>query len=962
MKVVQLVTLGDLRLDPPVLTRPKPLALLAYVTLEGSASRDHLRRLFWPGEVRAAANLRVALSQLRTALGNAVDLRGEQMRVTLPCDAVRFRHLLQAGAFDEAVKLYQGAFLSGLKGPMPVELEEWLLTTREELGASAAQAHLDLAEQAWRRRDRPGTRRHAESALRCPGAPPMAPEHLQRLHPLLAATRSALAAQVHGELQDCGEAPGPQLVPEVDAPLHLPTPLTSFVGREEAVGQAVQALTADGVRLATVVGAGGMGKTRLALEVGRHLAAGAYFPDGMWFVALEGARTGEDARQVLASALDVRPAGPLTLAHLAERLRDTRALLILDTLEHLTTLPSDLADLLMAAPHVAVLATSRAPLGLPGEWLLRLDGLALASQAGPSEAERLFLDRGRHAAPHLNLGREDAPLTAQLCQLLHGSPLGIELAAALLRALPLAELVQAVSRDLDALQVAAPAVAERHQGLRAVFESAWVALNAEEQSALAALSVFEGGASATAARVVAGLRTGLLVRLVDRSLVRLSAGGRYDVHGTLLPFVREHFAEQGTQPAVQAAHGRYILEVMATCTRQWRETGDRAARAALEVELPNIRVAWAWACRHKPISAFQGAVDFVTFFDTSGRFAEGAELYEAAATAFLGRGEADSAAWGNLAVNAAWLHYRLGHTAQAWRWADKARRAAQRHEDRADDAAAREAALGVRLRALNTLGSVAGAQGDHAAAIRSGEEALALARQLGDVAREATYQVNLGNARSALGEGEAAEADYERALQLTVPAFPVQATLAYLNYGHLLIFRREPMQPGQAAELLTRGRQMAERTGQVGLLGYFDLYLSRVALAQGQAEQATALAQAARQEADRTGRQELQVAADLMVARVLLDQAAVAQAQAQLSGVWRRAAALPGKAHMLEGLLLQGLLDSRTGSLSRAQAFLRTVLENDTALPGQRREAQLAMMGCPEGPVEAYAQVLAQIP
>ncbi|HET9220883.1 MAG TPA: hypothetical protein VFO07_00180, partial [Roseiflexaceae bacterium] len=339
------------------------------------------------------------------------------------------------------------------------------------------------------------------------------------------------------------EQPAPRPAP---APQHnLPSPLTSFVGRADELAS-LAALLAGDTRLVTLIGAGGAGKTRLALAIAWQLLP--QFADGIWWVALAGVQpVGDSAHQrgTLASAVATALGRTLAgrrhpLDELADALQDRAALLVLDNCEHLPEAAAVARALIEAAPQVRVVATSREPLGLGGEALVRLEGLPVplpgASDPASYPGVQLFLERAARHTPDWGQGPGTIAATARLCRLLEGLPLGIELAAHWVGHYTPDDIAEAIQADLDFLAVRTRDLPDRHRSLRAVFDYAWHLLSAAEQRALARLSVFRGSFDGAAAEAVAEVDATTLVALVDKSLLRQAGAEHHSLHELLRQF------------------------------------------------------------------------------------------------------------------------------------------------------------------------------------------------------------------------------------------------------------------------------------------------------------------------------------------------------------------------------------------------------------------------------------------
>ena len=290
MRAMQLITLGRLQLEPDVYQRPKLLLLLCYLVLEGGRSRDHLRTLFWPHASDPSANLRVALAQLRVDLPGAVRESGNLLSTGIACDAVELLEAFEGADLSRTVALYQGTFLDGsTASEWGVELEEWVLTTREFLAGRVVEAHLRLAEMALGFAETASIERHAIAAHHVSSVAPLDTDTLTRLHQLLASINHPLVSDVRREALEFGL--NLEYTPSAKKPLlgpsNLPAPVDAFVARHAERQQLSSLLDQAETRLITVVGPGGVGKSRLVLEVARDLHQANRFADGVFIIYLE---------------------------------------------------------------------------------------------------------------------------------------------------------------------------------------------------------------------------------------------------------------------------------------------------------------------------------------------------------------------------------------------------------------------------------------------------------------------------------------------------------------------------------------------------------------------------------------------------------------------------------------------------------------------------------------------------
>src|SRR6202521_3624521 len=346
----------------------------------------------------------------------------------------------------------------------------------------------------------------------------------------------------------------------------LPVQLTSFVGRD-AEGTQLRELLAQN-RVVTLTGAGGVGKTRLAIQVAAQVAG--EFGDGVWYVDLAPITDPELVPLTVARALGLpdQP-GRSTMDSLLRFVRDRQMLVVLDNCEHLLDASATLVNsLLGAAPSLTVLATSREPLGVPGEAMWQVPSLSLAD-----EAIELFADRARLARTDFTVTDDNASAVAQICARLDGVPLAIELAAARVRALSLAEILEGLHDRFRLLTGGARTAVRRQQTLRASVDWSHALLTEPERTLFRRLAVFLGGFDLDAARVVAGggdvqryQVLDLLTLLVDKSLVVADDTGgrtRYRLLETVRQYALERLGESGEADAVRTRHRDYYTAMAA---------------------------------------------------------------------------------------------------------------------------------------------------------------------------------------------------------------------------------------------------------------------------------------------------------------------------------------------------------------------------------------------------------------
>jgi predicted ATPase/DNA-binding CsgD family transcriptional regulator len=414
---------------------------------------------------------------------------------------------------------------------------------------------------------------------------------------------------------------------------NLPVQLTSFVGRGAQMID-VEKLLADN-RLVTLTGAGGAGKTRLGVEIAARI--GAEFGDGVWYVDLAPITDPDLVPVTVAHALGLpdQP-GRSTMDTLLRFVRDRQMLVVLDNCEHLLDATAELVvALLGAAPGLTVLATSREPIGVAGEVSWRVPSLSLAD-----EAIELFVDRARRARPDFAVDGDNAAAVGEICRRLDGMPLAIELAAARVRALSVAEILEGLHDRFRLLTGGARTAVRRQQTLRASVDWSHALLTEPERVVFRRLAVFLGGFDLDAAQSVAGggdveryQVLDLLTLLVDKSLVVAeNTGGRmrYRLLETVRQYALEKLAESGEADAVRSRHRDHYTALAADLDAPAGRDYEQLIEQA-ETEIDNLRAAFGWSRAHSDFEpALQLASSLQPLWQPRGRLREGLAWLDAA--------------------------------------------------------------------------------------------------------------------------------------------------------------------------------------------------------------------------------------------------------------------------------------------------------------------------------------------
>lgn len=763
--------LGGLRLADAPRAQPKALLLLVFLALEGPQPRRRLATLFWPRAGDPLNRLSVTIARLRSVAPTALAVEPHQLATELGTDVAALTNALAAGRTDDAIARYRGPFLDAVRvAGIGEELEEWIATTRDDVASQLQRALMRDLRAATRVHTVERAVATAERVLELAGTALLDPDDLEQLHLVLRAGEHRRADAVGQDLIALGLTPvatGSEARERLErtggarrVPTNLRSPATPIVGRERERLELTRLLARPDHRLITLIGPGGIGKSRLALQAATDQLDGPRFHDGIYFVRLESATSAAAVPERIAADLGVAAEGD-DLRALTAALRTRHALLVLDNLEHLPEATPIVAELLQGCPAVQVLATSRDRLDLDGEWLYPVEGMPGPSDVPDVEralswpAIELFEARAQRVQPSFRLTDETLPHVVAIHRMTGGSPLALELAAAHVGVMPVAHIATEIAADLDFLQATTRSAPDRHRSLRVVFEHSWQRLHAKDRACLQRLAVFRGGFTREAARIVAGATMRELTSLAAQALVIPVDGDRYERHPLVHQYTQEKLDAMPEERAqVAERHAAWALGVAKAAQPHFDTWSGGAWLDVLDLEHDNLRAALAWAAARSDATDLRELTDaLMQFWIRRGHLAEALRWFDALLHHPGPR--PDSSDLARSLRQHAFLHVLSGDTRSP------------------GPLLARSLAIAHRLGAENDVADALSVQGIVAVYRGEYEEArahyaagLAIARRNGYQAAVARLLNNLGDASFYQGDVPAARSPYEESLAL----------------------------------------------------------------------------------------------------------------------------------------------------------------------------------------------------
>jgi DNA-binding SARP family transcriptional activator/predicted ATPase len=687
MTRLSLKLLGSYRLtidDLPIeaLESDKARALLAYLALENGRPhpREKLVGIFWPeqDEEHARGNLSQALYHLRGVLGDrpltgalpagastqarepSLLVTPQEIQLNPKCDfqtdvAAFFEKLAACKAHahslyeicedclercEEAARLYTGDFLDGFYLPKSIAFEEWATVLREQLRQDAMEVLEHLVVAFERQGELEQALGYARKMVQLDELGEAGNQHMIRLLALIGRRGDALSHYAHFR-QALAVQMGAEPGMEVTMLYHhlrseaagtdlsnLPASLTPFVGRRQELDTLWGWISNPKHRLICILGTGGSGKTRLAIEAAHKQCY--HFRDGIYFVPLSALGAGSSLLAAIADGLgfSFREGGdPKRL--LLDYLRHKRALLVLDSFETVVKHAGLVAELLSVSPGSKALVTTRVRLNLSGEQVFPLEGMRVppidaAGQVLDYSSVEMFLEAARRVKPGYMPDNLDD--VASICRLVEGMPLSLLLASTWVSDYPIQEIVAQISRSLDFLSVEWADLPERQRSLRATFEYSWNLLSPCEQQVLMKLSVFRLPFTARAAAQVASASAQLLHTLVGKSLLGSTTEGQYQMHDLVRQYSAEKLAHasDGQECTARQQHCEYFLERAAGWSTTFKGAQKSVMLAQADKMIDDVQAAWEWAAGHADVERLSRALEGILMhYNLRYRYTEG---------------------------------------------------------------------------------------------------------------------------------------------------------------------------------------------------------------------------------------------------------------------------------------------------------------------------------------------------
>lgn len=909
--------------EPLSVDTRKAIALLVYLAVTRQAHRrSALSVLLWPDsdQERGRTALRRTLATLNKALGAGwlvadrkiigIDWEKEGMADALWMDFEELRRLVaKAEAVEDceekrpylqkAADLYEGPFLEGFSLNDSAAFDDWQFFEGEQLNQEMIgvwrtlipclaevgeyddaityarqwlgvdnlheEAHQQLMQLfAWAGQRNAALRQYEECVRILDEEIGVEPQE----------ETTAVYDQIHNNTlpapatipePEPEPTPTPPPTPSYSRPRHnLPRIGTPFVGRGRELEEINGRLNDPNCRLLTIIGSGGAGKSRLALETGKSRLT--QYRHGVYFVPLTEIDNPDNFCALVADSIHFSFFGRRQLhQQLIDYLYDKEMLLILDNFEHLLEAADMVADAVQSAPNVQFLITTQERLNVREEWLYELEAFACPEDDSIEEsfAYQLFRDRARQIQPDFSPTEADQKAIAQICRFVGGLALGIELAASWVRILSCEEIVAQMTQSLDFLTTSLRNIPERHRSLRAVFEYSWRLLTDREQETFARLAVFRGGIQIPAALQITQISLPSLLTLTDKSLLRLGADGRHTIPAVLRQYANDKFRAEPEREAIERRFAAYFLNFVANQEADLKGKQQIAALRHIRAEIENVRTAWRHGVQYRLDDALLAALPtLLLFYETRSWLEEGARLFgdgvevvkdgrlchalqlaQGACYARLARfDDAEALLRHGLEGMRAledrqWLGmglYNLGIVVQANGRHDEALTHLQESLTLYQSIEERWGTANV----FNALGNITFSNREYDAARHHYEESLQMRRKIGDQRGIAVCFHNMGNVPLVVGEYDEAKSLYEESLSLHRELKDVRgAGHALNNIGYVCVLQESY---AEAMRVLDESLIAFEQVGDQQGLAHVLQNFGHIAFGQGRLDEAQA--------------------------------------------------------------------------------------------------------------------------
>lgn len=601
---------------------------------------------------------------------------------------------------------------------------------------------------------------------------------------------------------------------------NLPTQTTSFVGREQELEEILGLILDPSCHLLTLVGPGGIGKTRLALQAAAQLSD--EFSNGTYFIALEAIESAEFLITAVADALNYDIDKASFEGDVKEQLfgylRGRSMLLLFDNFEHVMEGVFFLTELLEIAPEITLLVTSRERLNIKSEWTYDVYGMdhQKTETNDLSSAQALFWDRAKQADTGFELTEEQEPHAIRICWLVEGTPLAIEIAASWVRMFSCEQIAREIESGIEFLSSSMRDLPTRHRSMQAVFEYSWKLLSDDEKQILKRLAVFHGGFTISRAKSVAGASVATISNLVDKSHLRKGSEGRYEMHGLSRQYALSKLREVTEEErAALAAHAETYSNVLAQWELDLRSGKRSEALRDFNIEIGNVRAAWDWQVHENRVDLISNSMETLwLYYEIRNWFQEGYDKFALATTTlkstnFLPYSEDLNRCLAKLLARQGWFAWRLGNYINARELVNQSL----------------QIALETRIPSIQAFSSlvagiVAYARGDLKEAKGLLGESLSQWREIEDRWGVATTLFYLGLVTHTRGEFGGTQQPYQYGLELFKDAgYQFGATFSHTSMGRVVQTLGDFMKAKNLClESLTIRREMDDQWGMAACL------------------------------------------------------------------------------------------------------------------------------------------------